>query len=112
MRQPVGITDRRHNRRAVHPVDCRLAAGADSQLLHLSWTADSGHSCWDVAVSTGPAGAVLMIPWLVVLVGVHFFFFASGVTGVVAGFILLVFSAATAPAGKGEAATGPEPGTR
>ena|SRR5215204_2922325 len=77
MRQPVGITDRRHNRRAVHPVDCRLAAGADSQLLHLSWTADSGHSCWDVAVSTGPAGAVLMIPWLVVLVGVHFFFFAS-----------------------------------
>ena len=89
---------------------------------------------------------VLIVPWLVVLVGVHFFFFASafsiplfermgavlmatgivggavvlqfaswstsGVTGVVAGFILLVFSAATAPAGKGEAATGPAPGTR
>jgi hypothetical protein len=88
---------------------------------------------------------VLMVPWLVVVVGVHFFFFASafsipifermgavlmatgivggavvlqftapsasGVTGVVAGFILLVFSAATAPAGKGEAATGPAPGT-
>jgi hypothetical protein len=89
---------------------------------------------------------VLIVPWLVVLVGVHFFFFASafsiplfermgavllatgivggavvlqfasrsasGVTGVVAGFILLVFSAAIAPAGKGEAATGPTPGTR
>ena len=88
----------------------------------------------------------LIVPWLVVLVGVHFFFFASafsipifermgavlmaagvvggavvlqftspsasGVTGVVAGFILLVFSAATAPAGKGEAATGPASGRR
>jgi hypothetical protein len=73
---------------------------------------------------------VLMVPWLVVLVGLHFFFFASafsipiiermgavlmatgivgdavvlqfanpsasGLTGVVAGFILLEFSAATA----------------
>jgi hypothetical protein len=89
---------------------------------------------------------VLIVPWMVVLVGVHFFFFASafgipifermgavlmaagivggavvlqfatpsasGVTGVVAGFILLVFSAATAPAGKGEAATGLAPGSR
>ena len=77
----------------------------------------------------------LILPWLVVLVGVHFFVFASafavplyerlgavlmaigvvggavvlqfspsasGLTGVVAGFVLLVFSAAAVPAGKGE----------
>jgi hypothetical protein len=77
----------------------------------------------------------LILPWLVVLVGVHFFVFAwafgvplyermgavlmaigvvggavvlqfspsaSGLTAVVAGFVLLVFSAATVPPGKGE----------
>jgi hypothetical protein len=88
----------------------------------------------------------LIVPWLVVLVGVHFFFFASafgiplfermgavlmatgvvggavvlqfasrsasGVTAVVAGFILLVFSAAAAPAGRGDASTEPAPGAR